>query len=117
MAEDRRYTKRLDAAIVDIADSSNAEWVQYIKDHRSTLMDSIINLKIEPEIMNTYRYRLRALLEHHNYSPKLDWIVMWLNSLTTTADVVNLTRLLVPDFQVVQNLFRQYQTYSKKLAS
>lgn len=110
------FAERLVSDIGTIDDVDQA-WVQYVKDHRSLLLDKATIERIEPNIMFTYRHRMPALLERLKYSASLTWIVMWLNQLNSPADVVGLTELIIPDKNQIEELSRDYASFQLKIVN
>ncbi len=96
-------------------DNLDPDWVQYVKDHRSVLMETSVIKSVPANAMFTYRYRMPTLLNKLGSDSSITWIVMWLNQLKTNADVVNLTELTLPTIDTVKSLYQSFQSYRQKL--
>lgn len=98
-------------------DSSTKSWRQYIRDHRSVILESSVKVLLRPEMMYAKRYRMNELLRELKYPEGITWIVMWLNQLKSHADIVDLTRLVLPNVDVLNSLYAQYESFIKKVQS
>jgi hypothetical protein len=114
---DQTYAERLNTKLAPLADMSNPDWVRYVKDHRSVILQQTVKVTIAPEIMFTFRYRMRALLTELGYNADLAGITMWLNNLKTNADVLDLGNLRIPNYEAVKELYNQFTSFMKKLES
>ena len=96
-------------------DSSARSWRQYVRDHRSVILNSSTKIELRPEMMHIKRYRMNELLNELSYPEDIVWIVMWLNQLKGHADIVDLSRLILPDVAVLKDLYAQYESFIKKV--
>ncbi len=98
----------------DELSNADIDWVQYVKDHRSTLMDSSIKITVPANIMFTNRYRMGALLVALGHRPNIAWVVMWLNQLRDNNDIDALDDLIVPNLERLRSLHQQYKSFKAK---
>jgi len=86
-------------------------WVKFITDHYQYLRNGATELFISPEDMHTYRYRLEDYLEDKKYDKKFSWIIMLINQISSNKSFTNLSKLLIPNTNVLHQLRAQYDTH------
>lgn len=103
---------------IDRYSNSDYEWVQYISDHYSKLMDKAQTIPLDIVVHNTMRYRLNDFLRENNYPVSIAWIVLMLNKLNSENEFVNLNKLIVPDMSQLEKLkeeFNNIQSHKKSI--
>ena len=98
---------------IDVLDSSDIRWVQFIKDHYTYLLQRSTTLTVDATSMRRYQYMPRALLESLGLAPNIAWIIYWLNGIDNIRDVVNLPYLLIVDLGELELLHEQFNSLIK----
>ena len=106
----KSYIERIAANRSPLIDE-DLRWRRFIQDHRDPLMVSSVVIKIDPNIMNTFRFRPRELIGVLGISTDLEYIIRYLNKLETNDEWVNLTSLIIPSASAVSLLRAQYESY------
>lgn len=94
------------------------EWHRFIESHLHWLRKLPGNSMIAIEPADAYKYEadLQGLLQAYNVPMEYHFIVMRINGMTTlTQYSVEMTQLILPDFQQVESLRSVYVTSNKKI--
>lgn len=90
--------------------ASDPNWRQYVIDHRQLILNNSTDIPVDPNLMNTYTYRIRDFLTKINTDPAIDWIVLYINQLFTNENFVDVKKLFIPSVSFIDKLYMQYQT-------
>lgn len=95
------------------------DWIQFLLDHRSVIVEHSELTQLTPEVMYRYRYRIRDYLhEVHNDNVGMEQIFRIINRLYNDLDFnLQLTHAYVPDRTYCLNLRKRYNTYLGKQES
>ncbi len=107
------FATTLISALPQYADT-DSDWMSFVKDYRTLLIATATKITIDPNIMRTHRYSLRELLRRHTVPIGMDWIIIWLNQLHGSKDVINLKTLIVPSTSEVTTLYENYTAHKLK---
>jgi hypothetical protein len=97
-------------------ENTDLEWVAFVKDHRSFIMDGIKTVPLDAGEMHFSRHRCSTLLHRMGYDGALAWIVLWLNQIDNNRDFTEISKLKIPESGVIEGLRAQFDTYQSKLA-
>lgn len=90
--------------------ASDPNWRQYVLDHRKHILEKSTLIAVDPNLMNTYTYRIRDFLTKINTDASVDWIVLYINQLFVNDNFVDIAKLYIPDIGYIDKLYTQYQT-------
>lgn len=91
-------------------DNLDADWVQFIKDHRANIIANSIRHEPSAIYQNPYEYNLIAYLRSIQFDVTAAWIVKYINNLDTDKDFKDISYIYVPNIKQLQELFKVYQT-------
>ena len=97
--------------------NDNPWWVNFVTDHYQLLRDEASIINIEPEDMETYRFRLADFLGEKNYDRHTTWVVLLINQLRSEKEFSNVSSLRIPNHTTLVKLRAQYDTYHALLES
>ena len=107
----------IDSTLVSLTDLLTAKlgsyseadpaWVQYVKDHRSYLLQNSYTQYMTKADAWTYRYRPEEYLASINYDTSCTWLMLWLNQLTP-ALFIGLDSFFLPDHRILADVYAMY---------
>ena len=90
---------------------TDPEWVQFIYDHRTYLLQNSTVVTLSQEDSYIYRYRPEAYFHKTDIDISKVWITLWLNQLTDICSFKGIETLHVPSDSVVSILKQTYENY------
>lgn len=97
---------------------NDSMWVQFIKDHRASILEKSNRVELHPNDVRKFQYGIESYLTAYSYPKSIAWIVLWLNQLDSNLHFdTNITSIYIPDVQQIISLRSQYNTnkaYYKK---
>jgi hypothetical protein len=96
--------------------NTDSLWVQYVKDHRSYLLNLSNKIDIDSITMFNYRYRPEDFLAYKGYSKRVSWIILWLNQIYSHTDFVDLKYIFIPELSIIENLYATYKNYKSVIS-
>lgn len=94
--------------------NTDIEWELFVKDHMNHILKNSTTIKINPNEMHKYTYRLSEFLEYKKINVSLGWIVLWLNQLSCNEDFSNLASIVVPEEKLIQEYKNKYDSDAAK---
>lgn len=88
--------------------NNDADWVEYIRDHYTTIVNTGGWIALDKFKHNTMKYRLEDFLQEEGMDTSIAWIILLINQLGSNINFINLTKLLLPDMKVIRRLREQY---------
>ena len=86
------------------------EWVQYVRDHFSVLVESATKYTLAPYQHYAMMYRLEDWMGEQNIPKEMSWIILYINQLSDAFDFKDLTEIMIPNFTVLEQLKQQFKT-------
>ncbi len=83
-------------------------WVQFVKDHRTVLLNNSTVTTISLDMANRYQYRFALYLYDNSIDASLHWIILWLNQIKSEREFSQITKLLIPTADILKKLRAQY---------
>lgn len=102
-----------EASLSSKYDNTDPDWVQFIYDHYTYLMENSQEMTIDPMTMSKYEYCPYSFVRDNCGDLGLTWIIMWINRLTQRT-FTNLKTIRIVVFSAIERL---YETYSTNLAT
>jgi hypothetical protein len=99
-------------------DNSDKEYVLYLFDHYKEMLANSEKRIITIDEQAEYKYRLRMYLKFIQYPHQFTWYILWLNDLDTEFNFVNVSSLMLPKQNYIENTlwttFKADRAYRKK---
>jgi hypothetical protein len=100
----------LNKTITNYSDVDPA-WRQFVDDHKAFLIANSTTMQISESYMQQFVQDLPRYLRSINYNTQVTWIIWLINDLVTDiAFVQNIGTLLIPPFQIIENLYTSFIT-------
>lgn len=88
--------------------SKNIDWVKYIHDHYQTVFESCKDHTLDINHHFWEHYRMEDFLKSQGYDPNIAWIIFYINQLPSNVEFYEIDSLLLPDMDVIKNLYQSY---------
>ena len=98
-------------------DDTDIEWTLFIRDHKTTILESSYVIFINNATMTQYEHHLRWFLADNQIDKDLLDVVMLINNFTQESDFANVDKLFIPDKNQLITLRKQYKQYKQMLTS
>lgn len=90
---------------------TDPKWRQFIDDHKAYLIANSQIQTISSSFMQGYTYALERYLRSISYKTSCTWIILLINNLVNNlAFTNNIGSLLIPPFQLIEDLYTTYLT-------
>lgn len=106
----------LERATDKMFDPTDREYVLYLKDHKTALLEQCTTKYLTPDQMAKYEHRPRYFLYENQYPQSADWILCWLNDLSGPEEFKNLKSVKVPNFSQLEDLYSTYRTLRTRMS-
>lgn len=103
----------------DIYHSTEADWIQFLQDHRSLLIANSTEVQLTEAVMNRYQYCIRSYLrEEHHVNESVDQAFRIVNKLHNEMEfTLALGSVYVPKVDYVNNLHNIFRTAQAQIAN
>ena len=98
-------------------DDTDIEWTLFIRDHKTTILESSYVIFINNATMTQYEHHLRWFLADNQIDKDLLDVIMLINNFTQESDFANVDKLFIPDKNQLITLRKQYKQYKQMLTS
>lgn len=99
----------------NIYGASDGDWVRFIADHRRNIIETASTHLIDNDDKNRFKYSLFEYLQEKQIDTRIMWIVQWLNDLPSQKDFINVSSIIIPNINYIENLYRSYRSYKANL--
>lgn len=97
---------------------NDKDWVLFVKDRRSTILEEATIIQVDASSMGIYKYSVEALLKENNIPVSAAWILIWINQLDSAMNFnESISELIVPAHATIRKLKKEFidvRTYQKK---
>ena len=93
----------------DIDETDNL-WYKFVVDHKALLLANAKSYNISLSLMSAMKYNVYKFFRYMNLNPSYAWIALYISDIHNDIEFANITTLMVPNKQYVDDLYTLYQT-------
>lgn len=105
----------LNSSVDELADTAQ-EWLLFVQDHRSFILQNSDNVTLSNDEMFRYEYRPEEYLKDNKLPLSILWIFLWINQLTNPMQFPTIKTLVVPKPKYLYELRNEYRTFVAQLS-